>query len=75
MTIVMDRELEAKLDRVKTREWWPVASLAEVLGKPKKYVYRKVQDGKFHVMNDGSFVKVTSVSVVHYFCEEHNQIC
>jgi hypothetical protein len=74
MTVVMDKSLREKLDRVKAREWWPVASLAEVLGKPKMYIYRKVEDGKFHVLNDGGFVKVISESVVRYFFEDHHQI-
>jgi len=74
MTVVMDRGLQERLEQVARREWWPVASLADVLGKPKMFVYRKVEDGKFHVLNDGGFLKVTSASVVRYFSEEHNQI-
>lgn len=74
MTVVMDRGLVERLERVKRREWWPVASLAEVLGRPKMYIYRKVDDGKFHILNDGGFLKITSESVVRYFSEEHHQI-
>jgi len=71
MSIVMDSGLEAKLDRVKTREWWPVASLAEILDKPKMYIYRKIESGKFHVLKDGGFIKITSDSVIRYFYEEN----
>jgi hypothetical protein len=74
MAVVMDKSLREKLERVRTREWWPVALLSSVLGKPKMYVYRKVSDGKFQVLNDGGYLKITSESVVRYFSEEYHQI-
>ncbi len=71
---MMDMSLQRRLEEVKTRAWWPVALLAGVLGKPKMYVYRMASDGKFQVLNDGGYMKITAESVVKYFSEEHNQI-
>lgn len=70
MAVVMDEKLKEKLRRVETRKWWPVAPLAEVLGKPKRYVYRRIEDGSFDVLNDGGFLKITTDSVIKYFFED-----
>lgn len=72
--MVMDDGLQRRLDEVRKRDWWPVAMLADVLGKPKMYVYRMASDGKFEVLNDGGYIKITSNSVVRYFSEKHHQI-
>lgn len=73
MTVVMDRGLQKKLEKVQRREWWPVTLLAEVLGRPRRYVYRMVGAGKFAILNDGKAIKVTSDSVIQYFSEDHHQ--
>ncbi len=73
MTVMLEREFHNTLEQIKKREWWPVAGLAAVLGRPKKYVYRKIEDGRFHVLNDGGYAKVVSSSVVRYYEEEHLQ--
>lgn len=74
MAVVMDKSLSEKIEKIKQREWWPVAALAGVLGKPKLFIYRKISDGKFDVLNDGGYVKVISRSVINYFSEQHHQI-
>jgi hypothetical protein len=74
MNMVMDDGLQRRLEEVKKRDWWPVALLAEALGKPKMYIYRKAADGKFEMLNDGGYIKITSDSVVRYFSEKHHQI-
>ena len=67
MVVVMDNELKEKLDRVKRRSWWPIAILAGILGRPKKYIYRKIDSGDFCLYEDGNFKKVYSDSVVNYY--------
>lgn len=71
MTVIMSETLKEKLEKVKKREWWPVALLAEVLGKPKCFVYRKIDSGKFDVIEDGGFIKIMSDSVVKFFENKH----
>jgi len=73
MAVVMDRELQRKLEKVKKRETWPVALLAQVLGCSKKYVYRKIDAGDFDVMNDIGYIKISSDSVVKYYEEKNMQ--
>jgi hypothetical protein len=67
----MSRNLEQVLEKVKTREWWPVRTLADVLGKPKSYIYRRIENEDFCVLNDGSFIKIQTASVIKYFSERH----
>ena len=69
MTVVMDNSLKEKLERIKRREWWPVALLAEVLEKPNMYVYRRINDGSFDIIKDTGPTKVISESVVTFFEE------
>lgn len=71
MTVIIDTKLQEKLDRVQKREWWPVALLAEVLGKPRRYVYRRIAADDFDVIEDSSSMKVLSGSVVKFFEERH----
>lgn len=70
MAIILDKKLQEKLDMVSRREWWPVSALAETLGKPKMFIYRKIDSGQFDVLSDGGFTKILSASVVKYFEEE-----
>jgi hypothetical protein len=69
MLIVMDEAFAGTLERIRKKRWWTVAALAEVLGRPKKYVYRKIEDEKFQVLIDGGYIKVLSESVAGYFEE------
>ena len=73
MTVILGEKLKSKLEKIKKRSWWPVALLAEVLGKPKKYVYRKINEEKFDIIEDTSVIKISSDSVVKFF-EEHHKI-
>ena len=67
MSTIMSEELREKLEKVKKREWWPITSLAKVLGRPRKYVYRRVNNKNFSVLEDGTFKKVLSNSVVEFY--------
>ena len=69
MAVIMDSALEARLDRIGRREWWPVALLAEALGRPKMFVYRKIDAGEFDILNDGRTIKVISQSVIDHFLQ------
>lgn len=71
MAVVIDESLKEKLDRIRKRSWWPVALLAEVLGKPKKYIYRKIAQESFDIIEDTGPIKVSSDSVVKYFNVHH----
>ena len=42
MSVIISEELQEKLEIVGRKTWWPVATLADVLGKPKSYVYRRL---------------------------------
>ena len=71
MAVVLDDRLKAKLERVQKREWWPVALLAEVLGSPKCFIYRLINDGDFDVIEDGlPYKRVLSNSVISYYKEK-----
>ena len=74
MAVVMDSELKRKLEKVKKRETWPVALLAELLGRPRRYVYRRIEDDSFDIIEDGGFMKVTSKSVVTFFEERMQKV-
>ena len=63
MTMVMDEAFVGRLERVRRKRWWSVAGLADALLRPKKYVYRKIEDDKFHVLNGVGYMKVLSESV------------
>ena len=69
----MDKNLEKKLETVKKRKSWPVTLLAKVLGKPRRYIYRKVDNEIFDVINDGGYMKISSDSVIKYFSEIHHK--
>ena len=69
----MDKNFEKKLEKVKKRKSWPATLLANILGKPRKYIYRKVDNGTFDVINDGGYMKISSDSVIKYFLEKHHQ--
>jgi len=70
--IIISEDLQRKLEKVKKREWWPVASLAEILGRPRMYIYRHIESEDFCLFKDGSFKKVTSNSVVDFFLNHQN---
>jgi hypothetical protein len=63
----LSEELKEKLEIIQRKRWWPVASLAEVLGKPKLYVYRHIDKGHFVKYKDGGPTKILSESVVKFF--------
>lgn len=74
MTVTMSKELQRKLTAIRRREWWPVASLADMLGRPKVFIYRRVDACDFEVVDDGTgFMKVTTASVVAYFEERYEK--
>jgi hypothetical protein len=64
---MMSESLKRKLEKVKKRDEWPVALLAQTLGCSKKYIYRKVSDGHFKVRKDLGYKKISSESVVRYY--------
>lgn len=66
MTAIMSERFREKLEKVKKRDEWPVALLAQTLGCSKMYVYRKVNEGHFEVVRDLGYKKVSSRSVIHY---------
>jgi len=70
MAVVMDDKLKEKLEYVKKREWWPVALLADILGKPRMYVYRKIEKGDFNIIQSISAKRVTTESVLRFFSEK-----
>jgi len=74
MTVIMSEVLEEKLAIIKRKTWWPATLLAEVLVKPRRYIYRKVASGDFIVFNDGGPMKITSESVVTYFENRHQNL-
>ena len=74
MAVVMDRELEEKLERVKRRSWWPVALLAQALGKPKMYIYRRIENDDFDIIQDGGIRKIISQSVVTFFENRYQKV-
>ena len=65
----MSNSLEGKLSVVKRKSWWPVTSLARILGKPPNFIYRHVDNGDFDAIKDGGPLKIVSESVVKYFAE------
>ncbi|OPL13702.1 MAG: hypothetical protein AVO39_10210 [delta proteobacterium MLS_D] len=65
--IVIDEQFRERLDKVKKRHSWPVALLAKTLGKPRCYVYRKIEEEKFDVVEDSGPAKVLSNSVIEFF--------
>jgi len=67
MAVIMAKELQEKLERVKKREWWPAASLAEVLKRPKCYIYRRIRNKNFTVIEDGTFKKILSKSIIEFY--------
>lgn len=67
MTVVLDENLKLKLEQIQKKSWWPVALLAEILEKPKKYIYRKIDDDKFDVIEDSGSKKISSESVIRYY--------
>jgi len=72
MAVILSETLKAKLERVQKREWWPVALLAEVLDRPKCFIYRRIENGNFSILDDGGkFMKVNSASVAQYFSERY----
>jgi hypothetical protein len=70
MNVVMDDELIKKLERIREKDHWPVAELAKMLERPRMFIYRMVDAGKFVVLNDGKHVKITSASVISYYTEK-----
>jgi len=70
MTVILSDDLKKKLERVKKREWWPVALLADILGKPRMYVYRKIEKGDFNIIQSISAKRVTTESVLRFFSEK-----
>ena len=74
MTVIMSDTLKEKLERVKKREWWPVALLAEVLEKPRRYIYRRIEEGSFDIIEDAGYMKVLSESVVTFFEGKCNNV-
>ena len=71
MAVVIDENLKVKLEKIEKRSWWPVTLLAEILGKPKKYIYRKIDDEKFDIIEDSGTKKISSDSVIKYFESRH----
>lgn len=67
MTPAIDEDFKAKLSRIRRRKWWPVSELAGILGRPKKYVYRRITDKTFRILPEGCFMKVTSRSVLKFY--------
>ncbi len=68
MKITMSTSLKSTLARVGKRDSWPVASLAEVLGRPKVFVYRRIDSGDFTVIdNGGEFITIQSASVIKWY--------
>ena len=65
--VIIDRKLMMRLKRIKRREWWPVALLATEIGRPKQYIYRRIESGDFDVIIGGEFTRVISESVIVYF--------
>ena len=55
MAVVLDESLKEKLGWIKKREWWPVALLAGILGKPKSYIYRKIDNEDFEIKLGNQF--------------------
>jgi len=74
MAIVIDEKFKNKLERIKRREWWYAAQLAEVLERPRMYVYRKIQNGEFDIITDGCIMKILSKSVIQFYEEKHHQV-
>lgn len=73
MSVVMDLNLMKQLELIEKKPSWPVARLAGLLGRPRRYVYRKIDSGSFDVINDGGYIKVISESVVRYYTEDHHR--
>lgn len=67
MTVIMDNAFRQRLEQVKKRTSWPVTLLAEKLGKPRRFVYRRIEDESFAVIEDGGPMKVLSDSVIEFF--------
>ena len=67
MPAILDSVFQQRLEQVSRREWWPVTLLARTLGKPRMYIYRRIQNEDFTVVIDGGFMKVQSDSVLNYF--------
>ncbi len=65
--IIMDEGLKNKLEKIVKKEWWPAAELAKILERPKTYIYRRIRNKNFSVMEDGTFQKVLSKSVVEFY--------
>ena len=74
MIVMLSEKLKEKLERVKKRTWCPFANLADVLEKPKKYIYRKINDGKFEIINDTGIMKISSDSVVKFFENRYQKV-
>jgi hypothetical protein len=73
MAVIMSDRLKAKLEVVKRRKWWPVASLAKELGCSKMFVYNKIDDGHFDIVSDIGFKRVSTESVLKYFEDRYMQ--
>ena len=68
MTVIISDTLDRKLAVIKRKAWWPVATLAEILGRPKGYIYRRVEKEAFKIVRDGEGpMKISSESVINYF--------
>jgi len=74
MAVIMDKGLQEKLEQIKKREWWPVTTLAKVLERHFMYVYRRINKGDFSFIEDGTFKKVLSKSVVEFYENRVNPI-
>ena len=74
MTVTISETLQKKLERVRKRDYWPVALLAEELSCSKKFIYLKINAGHFEVESEIGFKKVKSDSVIKYFEEIYMQI-
>ena len=68
MTVMISEALQEKLDYIQHKKWWPVALLAEILGRPKGFIYRRIGKGEFEIYKDGEYPKkISSKSVINYF--------
>ena len=67
MNVTMDSNLKEKLEQVGKMEWWPIATLANLLGRPKTYIYRRIDLKNFSVLEDGTFKKILSKSVIDFY--------
>lgn len=68
MSMIMDKKLQEKLERVKKRESWSVTQLAAIFVRDRRTIYRHINNGDFDVLEDGGiYKKVLSKSVVEFY--------